>query len=132
MDETTGSAFSWPAALDNVLNFMPTTPTATLKVNHDNVLAAAKVIQTQIDSLSDVVNLNVQSLIIEPAAGDPVSVDVANAWNHRLLAADDSYAARITEYLDSLRKVMTQLHDSAKTYGFNDQDIAASFGTTVA
>jgi hypothetical protein len=130
MNETTGSD-AW-ANLGALLDSVPTGPTsATLTVNHDNVLAAAKIIQTQIDSLNDVIREHGRFLFIEPAAADPVSTDAARAWNFRLMGADDSYVARVSEYLDSLRKVMTQLRDSAKTYGFNDQDIAASFGTTV-
>jgi hypothetical protein len=73
------------------------------------------------------------ALVVEPAAGDPVSQDAAIAWNFRLVGADDSYAARIEEYVDSLVNLIRQLQDSARTYGFNDQDIAATFGgTTVA
>lgn len=132
MNETTGSDFSW-ANVENMLDSIPAMPaSATLTVNHDNVLAAAKIIQTQINSLLDVVTLNRGSLVIDPAAEDPVSQDAARAWNFRLVGADDSYSARIDQYLQSLLKVVGQLKDSAKTYGFNDQDIAASFGTTIA
>jgi len=131
MNETTGSEFTW-ANVASLLDSVPTMPaSATLTVNHDNVLAAAKVIQTQIDSLMEVFKQHAPALAVEPSAEDPVSTDAARAWNFRLIGADDSYAARISDYLDSLRKVMSQLRDSAKTYGFNDQDIAASFGTTV-
>jgi hypothetical protein len=130
MNETTGSS-SWET-IANLLNSVPTMPaSATVTVNHDNVLAAAKIIQAQIDALNDVFTMNAPNLRIDNSAEDPVSKDAARAWNHRLLGADDSYAARISEYLDSLHKVLNQLRDSAKTYGFNDQDIAASFGTTV-
>ncbi|WP_083753926.1 hypothetical protein [Actinosynnema sp. ALI-1.44] len=127
MEETTGS-LSWAQALASI----PEAPAgaATLKVNHDNVLAAAKIIQTQIDALNDTFATHSRSLMIEPTAEDPVSVDAASAWNFRLVLADDSYAARITDYVTSLRNIMSQLQNSAKTYGFNDQDIAAVFGTT--
>jgi hypothetical protein len=131
MNEATGSAFSWA----EVLKAVPTAPvsSATLKVNHDNVLAAAKVIQTQIDALKDAIKMHGPALVVEPAAGDPVSQDAATAWNFRLVGADDSYAARIEEYVDSLVNLIRQLQDSAKTYGFSDDDIAATFGgTTVA
>jgi hypothetical protein len=131
MNETTGSSF-W-AQITEVLNFIPTTPaSATLTVNHDNVMAAAKIIQTQIDTLTDVFREHGHALFVEPAADDPVSSDAARAWNFRLVDADDSYSARIQDYILSLRNLISQLKDSAKTYGFNDQDIAATFGTTVA
>jgi hypothetical protein len=129
MDEQS-AGFSW-SKVEDLLNFAPATPTATLKVNHDNVLAAAKVIQSQIDSLSQVVDVHGPALIVDAAADDPVSRDVANAWNYRLVGAEDSYSARISDYVNSLLKLMSQLRDSAKTYGFSDQDIAGSFGTTV-
>jgi hypothetical protein len=129
MNEATGSAFSWA----EVLKAVPTAPTssATLKVNHDNVLAAAKIIQTQIDALQDSVDAHGPSLQVEPAAGDPVSRDAARAWNFRLVGADDSYKARIDEYMVSLQKLIVQLQDSAKSYGFSDSDIAATFGTRI-
>lgn len=129
MNETTGSTWANLAAL---MTGVPTLPaSATVTVNHDNVLAAAKIIQSQIDALKDVFSQNRNALNIEPAADDLVSLDAARAWNFRLVGADDSYAARIEEYLTSLQRVVSQLRDSAKTYGFNDEDIAASFGTTV-
>jgi hypothetical protein len=131
MNETTGSSF-W-AQVSEVLSFVPTTPaSATLTVNHDNVLAAAKIIQTQIDTLDDILGTKGPALVVDPAADDPVSQDAARAWNYRLVGADDSYAARIADYVLSLKKLVAQLKDSAKTYGFNEQDIAAAFGTTVA
>ncbi|TCO64883.1 hypothetical protein [Actinocrispum wychmicini] len=132
MNETTGSEFSW-ANVGTMLDAIPTTPAgATLTVNHDNVLAAAKIIQTQIEALKDIVHANRQDLIVDPAAEDLVSRDAARAWNYRLAGADDSYAARISAYVDSLNKLVAQLRDSAKTYGFKDEDIAATFGTTGA
>ena len=47
MNEATGQSL-WSTVLQEV----PTSPasTATLKVNHDNVLAAAKIIQTRVDA----------------------------------------------------------------------------------
>jgi hypothetical protein len=131
MNEATGSSFSWAEALKAVP--MAPASSATLKVNHDNVLAAAKVIQTQIDALKDTIRFHRPALLVEPAADDPVSQDAAVAWNFRLVDADDSYAARINDYVDSLVNLINQLKDSAKTYGFSDQDVAATFGgTTVA
>ncbi|CAM3436047.1 hypothetical protein KIPE111705_08570 [Kibdelosporangium persicum] len=129
MNETTGSSF-WA----NMLASMPEAPpasTATMKVNHDNVLAAAKIIQTQIDALTDTFRHHGQALFVEPTADDPVSQDAAAAWNFRLVEADDSYAARIQDYMESLKKLITQLKESAKTYGFSEQDIEASFGGVV-
>jgi hypothetical protein len=129
MNETTGSGF-WANVVD-MLEAVPTMPAnATLTVNHDNVLAAAKIIQTQIESLQDVVRDNWHALSFDQVPGDLISRDAARAWNHRLVGADDSYAVRIDQYMDSLRSVVSQLKDSAKKYGFSDQDIADTFGAT--
>ncbi|MEV4311736.1 hypothetical protein [Actinocrispum sp. NPDC049592] len=133
MNETTGSfATGVGAFVNEAIQAIPTAPpNATLTVNHDNVLAAAKIIQTQIDALDDMLRNKAPTLVVDAAADDPVSQDAARAWNYRLVGADDSYASRITEYVLSLKKLVAQLKDSAKTYGFNEQDIAATFGTTV-
>ena len=102
---------------------------AKIKVNHDNVLAAAKIIQTQVDALFDVLRLRGEELPVVPAGNDRVSIEVANAWNDRLIGADDSYASRVALYVESLQKLVTQLRDSAKQYGFSEEDIATSFGS---
>jgi len=129
MNETTG--LSW-TNVESLLESVPTMPTnATLTVNHDNVLAAAKIIQTQIDALHDIVRDNWRDVRLDDGPEDLVSRDAARAWNHRLMGADDSYATRIDQYVDSLRAVVSQLKDSAKKYGFSDEDIAAAFGTTI-
>jgi hypothetical protein len=121
---------SW-AKVDSLLQAVPTMPAnATLTVNHDNVLAAAKIIQAQIDALNDVVRLNWRDIGLDEGPQDIVSRDVARAWNHRLMGADDSYAVRIDQYVSSLRSIVSQMKDSAKKYGFSDQDIADTFGTT--
>ncbi|SMC94052.1 hypothetical protein [Kibdelosporangium aridum] len=129
MNETTGS-LSWADVLAAVPEAAPTS-TATMKVNHDNVLAAAKIIQTQIDALNGSIREHGPALFVEASADDPVSRDAAEAWNHRLAGADDSYLARIQAYQESLLKLIVQLKESAKTYGFSEQDIEASFGGVV-
>ncbi|MBC6446742.1 hypothetical protein [Actinokineospora xionganensis] len=97
-------------------------------VNHDNVLAAAKIIQTQADSLGDLVREARSDLRVDQPGEDIVSTKVAEAWNDLLLSNDDSYVARIGDYVAGLNNLVQQLTDSAKTYGYNEQDIAAALG----
>ncbi|MDQ3402442.1 MAG: hypothetical protein M3548_03490 [Actinomycetota bacterium] len=96
-------------------------------VNHDNILAAANIIQIQVDTLEDLFLAKSFDLLVEAPGEDIVSVRIANEWNDRLVNADDSYAARVTEYVTSLRKLITQLRDSAANYGFSEDEIAAAF-----
>lgn len=97
-------------------------------VNHDNVLAAAKIIQTQADSLDELLRAAQSDLRVDQPGEDIVSTKVAEAWNDLLLINDDSYVARVAEYVAGLNNLVLQLTDSAKAYGYNEQDIAAALG----
>jgi hypothetical protein len=97
-------------------------------VNHDNVLAAAKIIQAQVDSLDDRTSDAKFDLVVDGPGDDVVSAKVAESWNQVLVWNDDSYAARVQEYVGSLNRLVTQLIDTAKAYGYNDADIASSLG----
>ena len=98
----------------------------TITVNRDNVLAAAKIIQGALDSESTVILGYLQKMRIKPAGGDPVSTECADAWNTRLLDADDSYANRVGAYLGGLRQLVQNLVDTAKRYGYGEQEIIAA------
>ncbi|GAA3022102.1 PE domain-containing protein [Actinokineospora globicatena] len=110
-------------------------PTATTAgqflINHDNVLAAAKIIQTQIDTLQDRVKGALVDLVVVPPGDDDVSVQIAQEWNERLTRQDGSYRQRVMEYMASLDALVRQLQESAKTYGYTEEEIAAAIGTTV-
>ena len=95
----------------------------TITVNRDNVLAAAKIIQGVLDRESITVLDNLQKLRVRPAGTDPVSVESAEAWNARLLDADDSYAHRVGRYLNGLYQLVQNLVDTAKRYGYGEQEI---------
>jgi hypothetical protein len=101
-------------------------------VSKDNVLGAAKIIQTQADSQRDTLREKSRDLRISAPGDDQVSTRVAAAWNDRLVFDEDSYAIRIQLYVDSLAKLVQQLVDCAKAYGYNDEEIAAAFGARSA
>ncbi|RLK60381.1 PE domain-containing protein [Actinokineospora cianjurensis] len=108
-------------------------PTATsagqFLINHDNVLAAAKVIQTQIDSLQGRLRGALSELTIAAPGEDDVSHQVAKEWNDRLVQQPGSYRERVLEYVDSLQDLVDQLQESAKTYGYTEGEISSAIGT---
>ncbi|KAA2260097.1 hypothetical protein F0L68_20430 [Solihabitans fulvus] len=107
----------------------PAGPAQSFTVNHDNVLQAAKVIQDQADQLQDLYRNSVDVLGVNlPASADLVNKDIADAWNDRLLLADDSYGARVGQYITSLNKLTGQLRDAAKQYGFTEDEVTSALG----
>lgn len=95
-----------------------------------NVLAAAKIIGAQADDLrSKVVDASDQ-LKVAPPGEDEVSVRMAKAWNALLVDNDDSYKSRAQQYVDGLTNLVTQLQESARTYGYTEDEIAAALGKT--
>ena len=100
----------------------------TFTVNRDNVLAAGRIIESQVDALQKRWRDSVTDLRIDAPGTDDVSVRVAEAWNDVLLANDDSYRNRVADYITGLRKLTVQLGDTAKAYGFSEDEIASAFG----
>lgn len=99
----------------------------TFTVTKDNVLAAARIIETQADALFEQWKGAKEELRIEPPGDDDVSTRIAPAWNDRLVDDDDSYAERIGAYVLGLRKLAVQLGDTAKSYGYTEDEIEAAF-----
>ncbi|MGQ0840345.1 hypothetical protein [Actinokineospora sp.] len=123
------------AALDAANAVMKNVPSAGgghFVVNHDNILAAAKIIQNQVDALSERLEEARYELRIVGPGDDVVSEKVAQAWNDRLVNDDDSYSFRVDEYVQSLRNLVIQLIDSAKNYGYNEDEIATALGGSSA
>ncbi|PPK67888.1 PE domain-containing protein [Actinokineospora auranticolor] len=97
-------------------------------VNKDNVLAAAKIIDTQAESLRRTVDSASDGLQVAPPGEDEVSVRVAEAWNNRLVFDLDSYRGRIGEYITGLESLVEQLANTAKSYGHSEESITAALG----
>lgn len=104
----------------------------TFTVNKDNVLAAAKIIDSQADTLQALWAKRSRALRVQPPGEDDVSTRMAMAWNDVLVEDDDSYRNRIRDYIVGLRKLAVQLGDTAKAYGFSEGEISAAFGKTGA
>lgn len=101
-------------------------------VNKDNVLAAAKIIQSQVTALKERLRHAKNDLMVVPPGGDIVSGMVAEEWNKRLILDEGSYAIRVQEYVDGLDNLVIQLRDSAMAYGYNEDEVATALGTTSA
>lgn len=99
----------------------------TFTVHKGNVLAAARIIDTQADKLFKQLRRSKEQLRIDPPGGDDVSTRIAPAWNDRLVDDEDSYAERIGQYVLGLRKLAVQLADTAKAYGYSEEQIEAAF-----
>ena len=99
----------------------------TFTVNQHNILAAAHIIESQANALLKHLGRSRRELRIEPPGGDDVSTRIAPAWNDRLVDDEDSYAQRVSEYITGLRKLAVQLGDSAKAYGYTEDEIEAAF-----
>lgn len=100
----------------------------TFTVSRDNVLAAGRIIESQADALMNVWRQRAQDLRIDPPGDDGVSTLMAKAWNELLYENEDSYRNRIKDYILGLRKLAVQLGDTAKAYGFSEEEISAAFG----
>jgi hypothetical protein len=116
------------AALNKADLAMRAITSGTFTVNRDNVLAAGRIIESQADALMNVWKERARDLRIDPPGNDDVSTRMAQAWNELLCDNDNSYRNRIKDYILGLRKLAVQLGDTAKAYGFSEDEISAAFG----
>jgi hypothetical protein len=66
-------------------------------------------------------------LFMTPMGGDPVSQDVASAVTNRIRDAEDSYFTVCQQWVDNLYQTVEALAETARQYGYTDEEIAASF-----
>ncbi|MFD9705023.1 hypothetical protein [Lentzea sp. NPDC059081] len=118
------SAFAAASAVMDRLSSGPSTQ--KFHVEKDTVMQAGKVINDQWLLLNEAYIRITPKLRIVTMDGK-VTSDVVNAWNDRLLFHDDSYASRIQAYMKSLESLSDQLRESAKQYGFTEEEIQATF-----
>jgi hypothetical protein len=117
------------AAFQQAQQAMSAITSGTFTVTKDNVLAAGRIIESQANALQIVWRERGRALRVLPPGKDDVSVRMAKAWNDVLVDNQDSYYNRIREYVLGLKKLAVQLGDTAKAYGYTEDEIAAAFGT---
>ncbi|HEY4453260.1 MAG TPA: hypothetical protein VGN81_03025 [Pseudonocardiaceae bacterium] len=118
-----------PGGLSGELSAIPQTA-ASITVNSENVLQAAKIINDVLNSEGRDIQQNLARLSIAPPAQDVVSVQAAQQWNARLVTDPDSYANRVNQYLQSLQQVADNLKATALNYGYTEAQIADAFKQT--
>lgn len=110
------------------LNTTMAQTSGTFTITPTNVLAAAQIIQNQAQTLQDKLDTAEDQLRVEPPGDDDVSKRIAPAWNDLLLDNEASYRNRIRDYITGLMNLAQQCADSAKTYGYSEEQIAGAFG----
>src|SRR5262245_38378781 len=111
------------AALAHVDQYTAATAKGKFTVTRDNVLAAAKIIKTQARALQDRFDAVHRELVVSAPGDDDVSTRIAPAWNDLLVHNSDSYASRIRQYVAGLHNLADQCAESARTYGYSDEEI---------
>ncbi|WP_086661307.1 hypothetical protein [Lentzea kentuckyensis] len=112
------------------LDSMSGPATQKFEVNKDNILKAGAIIQDCAGTLKDKLDLVSDDLKIPAGEGSDgkVGADIAGAWNSRLVGGPDTYAGRVNGYIKALQRLSEQLRESAKQYGFTDEEITTTFG----
>jgi hypothetical protein len=99
-----------------------------IAVDRESVLRAARIIQDVLDTHGEQVQRKLQALTIAAPADDPVSTESARAWNDLLVNDADSFANRVREYLTGLQNLVVNLTETARAYGYTDDEITAVMG----
>jgi len=108
----------------------PGGPGQTITVTPDNVLQARRAILAAAEEARDALVRKQPDLMVRPAAQDQVSTAASTMWTRKLLSEQDSHYNRLMSYVLEVEKLGHQLGETAKQYGFTDDEIAASFQTT--
>jgi hypothetical protein len=94
-----------------------------LQVNRDTVLKARAALLAEADRLDIELGKRRLGSEVGLCGGDPVSPEAASAFNERINALVMSCQA----YNSELRAAAAALDGTARTYGFTDEQIAASY-----
>jgi hypothetical protein len=96
-------------------------------VSRDEVLAKRVALLAEADDFQLFLNHIWDQLFMKPMGGDPVSHDVARAVTDRIRDADDSYFNVCQAWVNNLYQAAEALAETARQYGYTDEEIAASF-----
>jgi hypothetical protein len=96
-------------------------------VHKENVLAIGAAFHAEAKRIEGLVGEVSAQMVTTPALGDPASADYAAALSQLLVHNEDSYVERARAYVTELRGVATQCEESARAYGFTDEEIRTAF-----
>jgi hypothetical protein len=125
-----GDMGSFNAAFEKLGEATRGITSGTFTVSRDNVLAAARIIDSTADHLWQTTREARSGLRVVAPGNDDVSIRIADAWNAVLFDDDDSYHNRIKDYVVGLRRLAVQLGDAARAYGISENEIEAAFRTS--
>jgi hypothetical protein len=103
-----------------------------LAVNQDNILQAARIIETEAEHFKRQVLARSEQMYIDRLGGDPVSGEVARVLTSKFVLASDSYINRCLDYATMLEKLAKQLGESALTYGYTEEQVTQQFSAAKA
>lgn len=95
-------------------------------VSRDEILAKRADLLTEADEFQTFLDRIQHRLVMQPCGDDPVSHDVARAVTHRLVETEDSYFSVCQRWVNNLYQTAEELTETARRYGFTDEDIAAA------
>jgi hypothetical protein len=98
-----------------------------LTVDQNNILEAVRIIETEAAHFEAQVKARAERLKVHAMGGDPVSKEAARVLTEKLLDGPDSYVKRCLQYVRMLEDLAIQLGESARTYGYSEEAIAAQF-----
>jgi hypothetical protein len=96
-------------------------------VSRDEVLAKHAALLAEADDFRLFLERVWDQLFMTPMGGDPVSHDVAHVVTDRIRDAEDSYFNVCQQWVDNLYRTAEALAETARQYGYTDEEIAASF-----
>lgn len=102
---------------------------ARMRVDPDKLLQAAKIVATQADKLSEVLARTGPTLRVDAPSPNEISSALAECWNDAMVDGDESYLARVQEYVRGLRSLERQLLKAAQRYELDDEETAEAFNT---
>ncbi len=103
------------------------------EVSREEVLAKRNALLAEADDFQAFLDRIKHRLFMRPCGDDPVSHDVARAVTHRLVGPDnDSYWNICQAWVNNLYQTADALAETARQYGFTDEDIAASLSRGVS
>jgi hypothetical protein len=112
---------SWRASLGSAMHGV------RMQVDRENVLTVRSVLLGEAERLAELARrAGARTDWVGRCGGDPVSVEVAEAFNARI----GQVVEQCRRYAAQLREAGTSLDDIARRYGYTDAQIAASFHQT--
>jgi len=96
-------------------------------VSRDEVLAKRAALLAEADDFQQFLERIWDQLRMAPMGGDPVSHDVARMVTDRIRDAEDSYFNVCQAWVNNLYQAAEALAETARQYGYTDDEIAASF-----